>query len=163
MYLTCSCSCCDIVNCNKTLKVTLVAWNLREVLSLLLLYSFLEGILPNVGTAQPGAVLPVSSMMPHLPMGAGLQAVSPCHSARIWFWSCFQFMWSLSPLFADEQGDSIPHFPGCSSTPSTFMISEGITHPLVFSHVGANKLGYQQLFSRSTLDKHLPAIDNVLL
>lgn len=33
-------------------------------------------VLPKSGTAQPGAVLPVSSMMPHIPVGAGSKTLS---------------------------------------------------------------------------------------
>lgn len=76
-------------------------------------------------------------MMPHIPVGAGSITLSQSGYDSD---SAFSTSDAYLHFFADEQGDSILHFPGCSSTPSTLTISEGITHPLVFSPVGANKL-----------------------
>lgn len=89
----------------------------------------------QLGQSPARSCAPYILHEPHIPVGAGYITLSHCQDVILIVRSVHVNLISTFCKWA-----SILHFPDCSSTPFTLIISEGITHPLVFPHVGANKL-----------------------
>ena len=154
----------------------------KLLISMLWYCQLQQGIIGNSGYMKPwGSYLAVAFLMVPFPTGTWPgnklcfqtrkrvlhHTTYTCRlhnpvTVRIWFWYCFQFMWGLSPLFTDEQGDSILPFP-VSSPPSTLTISEEITHDLAFFHLVANKLVTYNFPAGALWTNTFQFVDNVLL